>query len=211
MVMVLYGLLCSLGVEGGLILGLTAAEVIAGYWKKRYQTNPKEPAHPPKKVYLFNRRMHHGQIGLLLMLSLFFRGGSVPATILTGVGIGLVKDDYTDIREWFLFKKKDEHESKGRSVSGYNEEDVMEKQLNNGDLNSDNQDIYNRVISHCENNDVVTSEKPLPISLSEQISTLIKAELKLRSEIKLQSRDLQKQRIQLYYRFKKWKKRESLK
>jgi hypothetical protein len=87
----------------------------------------------------------------------------------------------------------------------------MEKQLNNGDLNSDNQDIYNRVISYCENNDVVASEKPLPISLSEQISTLIKAELKLRSEIKLHSRDLQKQRIQLYYRFKKWKKQESLK
>ena len=38
--MVLYGLLCSLGVEGGLILGLTAAEVIAGYWNKRNRTNP---------------------------------------------------------------------------------------------------------------------------------------------------------------------------
>jgi hypothetical protein len=105
--MVLYGVLCGLGVEGGLILGLTAAEVIAGYWNKRNRTNPVgSPLPPPQKVYFFNRRMHHGQIGALLMLSLFFRGTSVPAAILTGLGIGLVKDDYADFKEWFLFKKK---------------------------------------------------------------------------------------------------------
>jgi hypothetical protein len=70
--MVFYGLLCSLGVEGGLILGLTAAEVIAGYWNKRNRTNPGGSSSPsPQKVYFFNRRMHHGQIGALLMLSLF--------------------------------------------------------------------------------------------------------------------------------------------
>jgi hypothetical protein len=210
MVMVLYGLLCSLGVEGGLLLGLTAAEVIAGYWNKRYQTNPKESAHPPQKVYLLNRRMHHGQIGLLLMLPLFFRGSSIPAAILTGIGIGLAKDDYADIREWFLFKKKDEHENKERSVSGHNNESVVKRRSNNSDLNSDNQDIDNRVNSHGENNETVTSEKPLLISLSKQISNLIKAELELTSDIKLQSRELQKQRIQLYYRFKRWKKQKSL-
>lgn len=105
--MVLFGLLCGLGVEGGIILGLTAAEVIAGYWNKRNRTNPGgSPPPPPQKVYFFNRRMHHGQIGALLMLSLFFRGTSVPAAILTGLGIGLVKDDYADFKEWFLFKKR---------------------------------------------------------------------------------------------------------
>jgi hypothetical protein len=210
MVMVLYGLLCSLGVEGGLMLGLTAAEVIAGYWNKRYQTNPKEPAHPPQKGYLFNRRMHHGQIGLLLMIPLFFRGISVPAAILTGIGIGLVKDDYADIREWFHFKKRDEYESKERSVSGHNNEGIVERRLNNSDLNSDNQDIDSRVNSHGENNDAMASEKPLLILLSKQISNLIKAELELTSDVKLQSRELQKQRIQLHYRFKRWKKQKSL-
>jgi hypothetical protein len=106
--MVLYGLLCGLRVEGGLILGLTAAEVIAGYWHNRNRTNPGGSPHsPPQKVYFFNRRMHHGQIGALLMLSLFFRGTPVPAAILAGLGIGLVKDDYADFKEWFLFKKKE--------------------------------------------------------------------------------------------------------
>jgi hypothetical protein len=114
--MVLYGLLCGLGVEGGIILGLTAAEVIADYWNNRNRTNSGgSPPSPPQKVYFFNRRMHHGQIGALLMLSLFFRGTSVPAAILTGLGIGLVKDDYPDFREWFLFKKRDENENKKSS------------------------------------------------------------------------------------------------
>ncbi|MGH9977784.1 MAG: hypothetical protein ACRD8Z_18405, partial [Nitrososphaeraceae archaeon] len=73
--MVLYGLLCGLGVEAGLILGLTAAEVIAGYWNNKNRTNSGgSPPFPPQKVYFFNRRMHHGLIGALLMLSLFFRG-----------------------------------------------------------------------------------------------------------------------------------------
>ena len=114
--MVLYGLLCGLGVEGGLILGLTAAEVIAGYWNNRNRTNPgaSRPS-SPQKVYFFNRRMHHGQIGVLLMLSLFFRGTPVPAAILTGIGLGLVKDDYADFKEWFLFKKRDENENRQSS------------------------------------------------------------------------------------------------
>jgi len=127
--MVLYGLLCSLGVEGGLILGLTAAEVIAGYWNKRNRTNPGgSPSPSPQKVYFFNRRMHHGQIGTLLMLSLFFRGTSVPAAILTGLGIGLVKDDYADFKEWFLFKKKDENENEKSSKPDYDNDLYSGKQ-----------------------------------------------------------------------------------
>jgi hypothetical protein len=59
--------------------------------------------------------MHHGQIGVLLMLSLFFRGTPVPAAILTGIGLGLVKDDYADFKEWFLFKKRDENENRQSS------------------------------------------------------------------------------------------------
>jgi hypothetical protein len=42
--------------------------------------------------------------------ALFLRGTSNPAAaaaaILTGMGIGLVKDDYLDIMNWFKFTKK---------------------------------------------------------------------------------------------------------
>jgi len=103
--MVLYGPLCSLGIRGGLMIGTTAAEILTSYWHSRHNQSP------PPKVYFFNRRIHHGEIGALLGLSaLFLRGTSIPtaaaAAILTGMGIGLVKDDYLDIMNWFKFTKK---------------------------------------------------------------------------------------------------------
>jgi hypothetical protein len=102
--MVLYGLLCSLGIRGGLMIGTTAAEILTSYWHSRHNQSP------PPKVYFFNRRIHHGEIGALLGLSsLFLRGTSFPtaaaAAILTGMGIGLVKDDYLDIMDWFKLTK----------------------------------------------------------------------------------------------------------
>ncbi len=101
----LFGLLCSLGIRGGLIVGTTAAELLTSYWHSRHNQLPAP------KVYFFNRRIHHGEIGALLGLSaLFLRGTSNPsaaaAAILTGIGIGLVKDDYLDIMNWFTFTKK---------------------------------------------------------------------------------------------------------
>jgi hypothetical protein len=101
----LYGLLCSLGIRGGLIIGTTTAELLTSCWHSRHNQSP------PPKVYLFNRRIHHGEIGALLGLSaLFLRGTSSPtaaaAAILTGMGIGLAKDDYLDIMNWFKFTKK---------------------------------------------------------------------------------------------------------
>jgi hypothetical protein len=102
--MVLYGLLCSLGIKGGLLIGTTAAEILTSYWHSRHNESS------PPKVYFFNRRIHHGEIGALLGLSsLFLRGNSFPtaaAAILTGMGIGLVKDDYLDIMDWFKLTKK---------------------------------------------------------------------------------------------------------
>jgi len=102
--MVLYGLLCSLGIKGGLLIGTTAAEILTSYWHSRHNESS------PPKVYFFNRRIHHGEIGALLGLSsLFLRGTSFPtaaAAILTGMGIGLVKDDYLDIMDWFKLTKK---------------------------------------------------------------------------------------------------------
>jgi hypothetical protein len=92
-----------LGIRGGIILGITAAEILTSYWNSRYN-----PSYPPK-IYAFNRRIHHGEIGALLALSsLFLRTtpAASVAAILTGIGIGLVKDDCADIMEWFRLKKK---------------------------------------------------------------------------------------------------------
>jgi hypothetical protein len=191
--MVLYGLLCGLGVEGGLILGLTAAEVIANYWNNRNRASPGgSPPSPPQKVYFFNRRMHHGQIGALLMLSLFFRGTPVPVAILTGLGIGLVKDDYADFKEWFLFKKKDQNENK-RSF----------KPVHDNDHYSGNQEIIEDHLNG-ENIDITTSSKPFLLSMYEKIVTVIKAQSESVNNMKLQSRELRRQRRNTYYRFKRW-------
>ena len=87
------------------MLGVTTAEIITSYWNFRYGSS-----HTPK-VYAFNRRIHHGEIGVLLALSSLFLRRSTPvasvAAILTGIGIGLVKDDRADIVEWFRLKKKE--------------------------------------------------------------------------------------------------------
>jgi hypothetical protein len=61
----------------------------------------------PGKVYIFNRRVHHGGIGSLLGLSnLLKKSQPIPTGILSGLGEGLVKDDYADRDEWFKFEKK---------------------------------------------------------------------------------------------------------
>jgi hypothetical protein len=191
--MVLYALLCGLGVEGGLILGLTAAEVIASYWNNRNRTNSGEsPPSTPQKVYLFNRRMHHGQIGALLMLSLFFRGTPVPVAILTGLGIGLVKDDYADFKEWFLFKKKDQNENK-KSF----------KPDHDNDHYSGNQKVIEDHL-HGENIDIADSNKPLLLSMYEKIVTIIETQSEFVNNMKSQSRELRRQRRSTYYRFKRW-------
>ena len=193
--MVLYGLLCGLGVEGGLILGLTAAEVLASYWNNKNRTNPEgSPPSPPQKVYFFNRRMHHGQIGALLMLSLFFRGMPVPAAILAGLGIGLVKDDYADFKEWFLFKKKDENENEKSS-----------KPDHDNDYYSGNQEVIEGYL-HGENIDITASNKPVLLSVYKKIVTVVEAQFESVSDIKSQSRELRRQRIRTYYRFKRWEK-----
>ena len=191
--MVLYALLCGLGVEGGLILGLTAAEVIASYWNNRNRTNSGEsPPSTPQKVYLFNRRMHHGQIGALLMLSLFFRGTPVPVAILTGLGIGLVKDDYADFKEWFLFKKKDQNENK-KSF----------KPDHDNDHDSVKQDVIEDRL-HGENIDIVASNKPFLLSMYEKIVTIIETQSESVNNMKSQSREMRRQRRSTYYRFKRW-------
>ena len=136
--------------------------------------------------------MHHGQIGALLMLSLFFRGTPVPVAILTGLGIGLVKDDYADFKEWFLFKKKDQNENK-RSF----------KPDHDNDHDSVNQDVIEDRL-HGENIDIVASNKPFLLSMYEKIVTIIETQSESVNNMKSQSREMRRQRRSTYYRFKRW-------
>jgi ferritin-like metal-binding protein YciE len=78
-------------------LGSAVADMLTSYW------NSKEN---PSKVYIFNRRVHHGAIGSLLGLSTLYKNNPLITGILSGLGSGLQKDDYNDTNEWFLFKKK---------------------------------------------------------------------------------------------------------
>lgn len=80
------------------ILGASIAKLITSSWNS--QKNPG-------KIYIFNRRVHHGGVGALLSLSnLFSKSQPVPSGILSGLGEGLAEDDYADRDSWFTFDKK---------------------------------------------------------------------------------------------------------
>lgn len=78
-------------------IGSAIADMLTSYWNS--QENPS-------KVYLFNRRVHHGTIGALLSLSSIYKKNPLITGILSGLGAGLQKDDSKDSKEWFLFRKK---------------------------------------------------------------------------------------------------------
>ena len=80
-------------------LGSAVADMLTSYWNA--QENPS-------KVYLFNRRVHHGTIGALLGLSSLYKKNPIVTGILSGLGAGLQKDDSKDSKEWFLFRKKED-------------------------------------------------------------------------------------------------------
>jgi ferritin-like metal-binding protein YciE len=84
-------------------LGSAIADILTSSW------NSKEN---PSKVYIFNRRVHHGAIGALLGLSNLYKKQPMITGILSGLGAGLAKDDYNDFREWFLFKRKEDEDVK---------------------------------------------------------------------------------------------------
>jgi len=84
-------------------LGSAVADMLTSYW------NSKEN---PSKVYIFNRRVHHGAIGAFLGLSTLYKQNLIVTGILSGLGAGLQKDDYNDFKEWFLFKKKEDDDTK---------------------------------------------------------------------------------------------------
>ncbi|HEU4483088.1 MAG TPA: hypothetical protein VFR65_08540 [Nitrososphaeraceae archaeon] len=80
------------------IVGLAVSEITIRYWKKKY----------PSKVYLFERRIHHGEIGVLLLLWIISMGKISPilSSFVIGCGLGLMKDDLQDKSKWFKFQKK---------------------------------------------------------------------------------------------------------
>jgi ferritin-like metal-binding protein YciE len=84
-------------------IGSAIADILTSYW------NSKED---PSKVYIFNRRVHHGAIGALLGLSALYKKQPMITGILSGLGAGLAKDDYNDFKEWFLFKKREDEYTK---------------------------------------------------------------------------------------------------
>lgn len=198
--MVLFGLLCSLGIKGGLMLGVTAAEILTSYWSS------KRNIAPPPKVYVFNRRVHHGEIGALLAVtSLFLRGTSIPAAttaaILTGIGIGLVKDDYLDIMEWFRLKKKDtDQEHKTTTAFPTHEREVVSRTVKEHD-NSDNESgtkpeersslISDAIITLDEDKSVIKHIILQP--LQQRIRNLVDTYSEEMNQIELQIKESQKQ------------------
>lgn len=79
------------------IIGFAASEIITYYWKKN-QTS---------KVYLFDRRIHHGEIGVILLCMLSMgRISPLLSSFIIGCGLGLIKDDRKDLKNWFKFPKK---------------------------------------------------------------------------------------------------------
>jgi hypothetical protein len=92
----------GIGTKVALMLGFTAAEIMMHHW------NSKKI---PPEVYIFGRRVHHGEIGALLSVSSLLVGKvPIPAAVLgiiAGAGAGLIKGDLADIKEWFRFKKMD--------------------------------------------------------------------------------------------------------
>ena len=84
----------------------------------------------PGKAYLLNRRVHHGEIGILLGLSNLIKK-SRPATagVFSGLGEALAQDDIADKEEWFSFKKKEDRTNLETSSS---------EQERNGDKKENN-------------------------------------------------------------------------
>ena len=199
--MVLFGLLCSLGIKGGLMLGVTAAEILTSYW------NSKRNIAAPPKVYVFNRRVHHGEIGALLAVtSLFLRGTSIPAAttaaILTGIGIGFVKDDYLDIREWFRLKKKKGTDQEQKTTTSFqmHETEVVSGTVNERD-NSDNESgIKLEERSSLISDAITTPNEDKPVikhiilqPLQQRIRNLVDTYSEEMNQIELQIKESQKQ------------------
>jgi hypothetical protein len=84
--------------EDGVRAGSFIGNIVTNVWNSQKK---------PGKVYIRNRRVHHGEVGVLLGLSGLFKRQRPDATgILSGLGDALSQDDIADKEEWFKFKKR---------------------------------------------------------------------------------------------------------
>ena len=89
----------------------------------RIATNIWNSQKNPGKAYIFNRRVHHGEIGLLLTFSnLFKKSRPGPAGVLSGLGEALSQDDIADKEEWFKIKKKENMQNSEKSGAETNQD-----------------------------------------------------------------------------------------
>ena len=83
-------------------LGESIGDVITSKWNSQKK---------PGKVYIKNRRVHHGEVGTSMGIADTFKDASPEITgIISGIGKGLVKDDIADKEKWFTFKKKEDED-----------------------------------------------------------------------------------------------------
>ena len=106
--------------DDALRAGSSIGKLITNIWNS--QKNPG-------KAYLLNRRVHHGEIGILLGLSNLIKK-SRPATagVFSGLGEALAQDDIGDKEEWFRLKKKEDKTNLKISTS---EQERNDKKENN--------------------------------------------------------------------------------
>jgi len=90
--------------EKSVKLGESIGDAITSKWNSQKK---------PGKVYIKNRRVHHGEVGTTMGIADAFKDYSpIISGILSGIGKGLVKDDIADKDKWFTFKKKKDEEKK---------------------------------------------------------------------------------------------------
>jgi hypothetical protein len=88
--------------------GASIAKILTSKWNSQKK---------PGKVYVGNRRVHHGAVGSIMNLSNAFKKDEPTVTgIISGIGEGLVKDDYKDKDEWFKFNKKEDEADESSSL-----------------------------------------------------------------------------------------------
>jgi hypothetical protein len=109
--------------DDALRTGSSIGKLITNIWNS--QKNPG-------KAYLLNRRVHHGEIGILLGLSNLIKK-SRPATagVFSGLGEALAQDDIADKEEWFSFKKKEDKKT-WKHLRQKRNETIMKKKITTG-------------------------------------------------------------------------------
>ena len=114
----------------------------------------------PGKVYVFNRRVHHGGVGALLGLSNHFsKSQPIPSGILSGLGEGLAEDDVADRDSWFTFDKKPTDNVGIDDDSLVSQTSLLPHSASSTTINSSNTDYNTSNEMYQEDNKASTIEK----------------------------------------------------